>query len=241
MIVKGKCHYHVDLVDYEVKEGDLLFVPPLFLHAISKGRCEEFDFGDVCISFEFSRGNSTDICSTRYLVPIMNQEFAMPCLITGKHSVYASLRKVFDQITSLYDENVDGYELALKALLLQAIFLLLQYSKKNYKKKEKEQHSEKLKSVLDYIGEHYAEPISIAELAGIVLFQRISFYAFFQKHMNMTCVEYMNNFRLEKAVELFEQGHLSIIEVSMSVGFRNLSYFHRAFREKIWYDTTYFL
>ena len=46
----------------------------------------------------------------------------MPCLITGKHSVYASLRKVFDQITSLYDENVDGYELALKALLLQAIF-----------------------------------------------------------------------------------------------------------------------
>ena len=30
LIVKGKCHYHVDLVDYEVKEGDLLFVPPLF-------------------------------------------------------------------------------------------------------------------------------------------------------------------------------------------------------------------
>ena len=48
----------------------------------------------------------------------------MPCLITGKHSVYASLRKVFDQITSLYDENVDGYELALKALLLQAIFFV---------------------------------------------------------------------------------------------------------------------
>ena len=32
LIVKGKCHYQVDLVDYEVKEGDLLFVPPLFLH-----------------------------------------------------------------------------------------------------------------------------------------------------------------------------------------------------------------
>ena len=30
LIVKGKCHYQVDLVDYEVKEGDLLFVPPLF-------------------------------------------------------------------------------------------------------------------------------------------------------------------------------------------------------------------
>lgn len=231
LIVKGKCHYQVDLVDYEVKEGDLLFVPPLFLHAISKGRCEEFISETYVFHLNFLGGNSTDICSTRYLVPIMNQEFAMPCLITEKHSVYASLRKVFDQITSLCDENVDGYELALKALLLRAIFLLLQYSKK-ITKKEKEQHSEKLKSVLDYIGEHYAEPISIAELAELCYFSEYHFMRFFKKHMNMTCVEYMNNFRLEKAVELFEQAHLSILEVSMSVGFRNLSYFHRAFKKK---------
>ena len=137
LIVKGKCHYQVDLVDYEVKEGDLLFVPPLFLHAISKGRCEEFISETYVFHLNFLGGNSTDICSTRYLVPIMNQEFAMPCLITEKHSVYASLRKVFDQITSLCDENVDGYELALKALLLRAIFLLLQYSKKNHKERKR--------------------------------------------------------------------------------------------------------
>lgn len=60
----------------------------------------------------------------------------MPCLITGKHSVYASLRKVFDQITSLYDENVDGYELALKALLLQAIFYCCNIVK-NYKERKR--------------------------------------------------------------------------------------------------------
>lgn len=136
LIVKGKCHYQVDLVDYEVKEGDLLFVPPLFLHAISKGRCEEFISETYVFHLNFLGGNSTDICSTRYLVPIMNQEFAMPCLITGKHSVYASLRKVFDQITSLYDENVDGYELALKALLLQAIFYCCNIVKKLQRKKK---------------------------------------------------------------------------------------------------------
>ena len=36
----------------------------------------------------------------------------------------------------------------------------------------------------------------------------------------------------KKAVELFEQGQTSIIEVSMSVGFHSLSYFHKVFREK---------
>lgn len=45
--------------------------------------------------------------------------------------------------------------------------------------------------------------------------------------MNMTVVEYLNNLRLEKAVELFEQGNTSILEVSLATGFHNLSYFHK--------------
>ena len=55
---------------------------------------------------------------------------------------------------------------------------------------------------------------------------------FFKKHMSMTCVEYINNLRLEKAVERFEQGNTSITEVAMSVGLGNLPYFHRAFKKK---------
>ena len=53
------------------------------------------------------------------------------------------------------------------------------------------------------------------------------------EHMNMTFIQYINNVRLEKSVEQFEQGNISILEVSLSVGFHNLSYFHRAFKEKI--------
>lgn len=50
--------------------------------------------------------------------------------------------------------------------------------------------------------------------------------------MNMTVVEYLNNLRLEKAVELFEQGNTSILEVSLATGFHNLSYFHKVFKRK---------
>lgn len=50
--------------------------------------------------------------------------------------------------------------------------------------------------------------------------------------MNMTVVEYLNNLRLEKAVELFEQGNTSILEVSLATGFHNLSYFYKVFKRK---------
>ena len=93
-------------------------------------------------------------------------------------------------------------------------------------------HSEKLKTVLDYLELHYMDAITVSGLAGLCYFSEYHFMRFFKKHMNMTCMEYLINLRLEKAVELLEDENASILEVSLSVGFHNLSYFHRAFKKK---------
>lgn len=231
LITKGNCFYQIDLVHYEVSEGDILFIPPLLLHSISIGSCEETVSETYVFHINFLGGNATDICSTRYLTPLLHQEFAMPYLITPKHPAYSALRDCFYEIASLYNERVLGYELALKAQLLQAIFLLLPYSEKT-SSSDMITSSDKLKQVLDYIELHYAETISISELAKLCYFSDYHFMRFFKKHMNMTCVEYINNLRLEKSVELFKQGNSSILDVSLSVGFHNLSYFHRAFKKK---------
>lgn len=257
LMTKGYGHYQIDLVDYEVKKGDILFVSPLFLHSVSlsesgrkKDNCRQLadlppevdaepESGKMVsetyvFHLNFLGGNSTDVCSTRYLIPIMNHEIVLPCLITPDHPAYVSIRKIFNQIASLYNEEVPGYELALKSLFLQVIFLLLQYSKKQAKTTLPEEGTpaDKLKNVLDYIELHYASSISVETLASVCCFSEYHFMRFFKKHMNMTCIEYINNVRLEKAVELFEQGNTSILDVSLSIGFHNLSYFHRAFKKK---------
>lgn len=231
LITKGSCVYHINLVEYEATEGDILFIPPLLLHSITLNNSEEFYSETYVFHMNFLGRNSIDICSTRYLTPMINQEFSIPCLITPLHPAYTSLRKCFNQITSLYTEEVFGYELALKSFLLQTIFLLLQYSDKN-PSSVSNPSSDKLKMILDYIELHYAETISVSELAKLCYFSDYHFMRFFKKHMNMTCIQYINNVRLEKSVELFEQGNTSILEVSLSVGFHNLSYFHRAFKKK---------
>ena len=133
-------------------------------------------------------------------------------------------------MASLYTEQTFGYEIALKSVLLQALFLLLQYS--TTESATISASSDKLKNVLDYIDLHYAEPLTISELAELCYFSEYHFMRFFKKHMNMTVVEYLNNLRLEKAVELFEQGNTSILEVSLATGFHNLSYFHKIFKRK---------
>ena len=231
LITRGACLYHIDLVDYEVQEEDLLFIPPLLLHSISAQLKEKATSETYVFHMNFLGGNSADICSIRYFKPIMDREITMPYLIKKDHPAYASLLEIFQQTHALYEEKPAGYELALKALLLQLFFVLLQYSEKNTSP-DLGKTSDKLKQVLDYIELHYTESIAVSELARLCHFSDYYFMRFFKKHMNMTCVEYIVSLRLEKSVELFKEGNTSILDVSLSVGFRNLSYFHRAFKKK---------
>ena len=233
LITEGDANYQIDLTSYAVEKDDLIFIPPLLLHSVSRGQSALYQSETYVFHMNFLGGNATDICSTRYLMPLTNEELSVPCLIRPTHPAYVSLRKIFAQISSLFANPVEGYELAIKALLLQVIFLLLQNRTPDGKRSvDTANASEKLKTVLDYIHLHYAEPLTVAGLAAQCYFSEYYFMRFFKKHMNMTVVEYLNNLRLEKAVELFEQGNTSILEVSLATGFHNLSYFHKIFKRK---------
>ena len=251
LVKEGSAEYQINLEDYAITAGDLVFIQPRILHTIALNSTEQiqqkyfqmeqyqqkpfqpehFQSETYVFHLNYLGANATDICATRYLLPLMNEEYTLPCHISPDHPAYASLKAIFSQINGLYEETPPGYELAIKSCLLQAIFLLLPYGVSG-KNQDTDSASEKLKTVLDYIHLHYADALSIKELAAQCYFSEYYFMRFFKKHMHMTVIEYLNNLRMEKAVELFEQGYTSIIEVSMSVGFHSLSYFHKVFREK---------
>ena len=55
---------------------------------------------------------------------------------------------------------------------------------------------------------------------------------FFKKHTGMTCVDYINDYRMAKAIEFLQNKNLSVMEVSLLVGMHNISYFNRIFKKK---------
>ena len=241
LITRGGCRYHMNLDDVMVEEGDLLFLSPLLLHSaaltdLSEIQPEEsFMESDTFVfHLNFLGGNTADICSMRYLTPLQNQELTVPTLIRRSHPAYGEAREIFDRLNEAYAKEEAAYELEIKALLLRLICLMIRIKPASLKMEAggSSAHDEKIRNVLAYIEEHFAEPISVGELSSLCFFSQYHFMRFFKRHVGMTCVEYIKNLRLEKALELFEQGHTSVLEVALSVGFSNLSYFHRAFLGK---------
>ena len=233
LVTRGSCTYQIHLNTYDVESGDILFVPPAVLHSITaspqSGMCSE----TYVFHMNFLGANSADVCAVRYLTPLTNQTLALPSLIGRSHPVYADMLEIFQKISRVYEEMPAGYELLLRSFLLQAVVILLPYAdEKTVHSPLETEHTFKLKLVLEYIGEHYAEELTISDLSRICYFSEYHFMRFFKKYVGTSCLEYIKNLRLEKAAEQFAQGEKSVLDTALSCGFGNLSYFYREFKKK---------
>ena len=208
LITNGSCTYQVQLDTYEVEEGDLLFVSPAVLHSII---ASSRDDSRALRHMNFLGANSADICAVKYLTPVTNQSLILPCLIRKGHPAYGDILNLFRRISNTYDNISPGYELLLRALLLQVIVALLPYSNEQVVHSPLEtEHTFKLKLVLEYIGEHYAEELTIPQLARICYFSEYHFMRFFKKYTGTSCLEYIKNLRLEKACRTVCSGERSL-------------------------------
>lgn len=233
MITGGRCTYQIQFDSFEVTEGDILFLPPSILHSLSVETGGFMKSETYVFHMNFLGSNSADVCSVRYLKPITQQTLILPAVIHPDHPAYRELRDIFSDMNTAYTRQLPGYELKLKALLLKVLSALIPFGRENASRPRIEtDHIQKIRQILDYIGEHYSEDLSIARLAERCYFSEYYFMRFFKKYVGISCLEYIKNLRLEKAAGLLAGGETSVLEASLSAGFSNLSYFYREFKKK---------
>ena len=85
--------------------------------------------------------------------------------------------------------------------------------------------------ILMYIQEHYAEKITLADIAATANICQSECCRFFKKHMNESLFDYLLSFRIEKSLPLLVDQQLSITEISNLCGFSSSSYYTKVFRE----------
>ncbi len=95
------------------------------------------------------------------------------------------------------------------------------------------QASQTVRQAMAFIHEHYAEPISRADLARHVSITERYLTHCFRQEMNITPMAYINRYRVKRAKMLLEQGNLNVTEVALAVGFSDGSYFSRVFRDEV--------
>jgi AraC-like DNA-binding protein len=234
LVYDGKGIFNIDLNPCVVEKGDILILNPYVLHAFQQHRNDTYHADTFVFNMNMLENSNSDSCSMKYITPMAKNEIIFPFIIKTTDSGYDKLRYYFEQAIRIYKEKENGFELELKAylyLFIHTLFLNVP-AKKHSSKKIDDETTEKIKLTLNFIKENYTEQLTIKEIAEQLNFSEYHFMRFFKKHIGMTCIEYINNYRLDIAAKFLSTSNRSIMEVALDVGFNNISYFNKLFKDK---------
>jgi Response regulator containing CheY-like receiver domain and AraC-type DNA-binding domain len=88
-----------------------------------------------------------------------------------------------------------------------------------------------IKKITAYISEHYADPLTLNDLARKFNFNYYYLSSYFSAHNKEGFSEYLNQVRIEKATELLRHAKVPIAQVSIAVGYSDHSYFCKVFKK----------
>lgn len=102
------------------------------------------------------------------------------------------------------------------------------------RKKSMEMESIKpIRKARQYIDEHFAEKITLEDVAEEIELNPVYFSVLFKKEMDTNFSSYLTNVRMEKAKELLRGGNETIAAVAEQVGYKDFRYFSQMFSKLI--------
>lgn len=233
-INKGCGTYKIDLIPYSLNEGDIVIVKPLSLHSIHKKDNEHMIWKSIVFNLNMLNSALTDGCLIKYFAPILNKQNTLPTILNKNSKGYIEISQTLVKIYECYDKKEYGFELELKSYLYYFFFLI--YKNDLFLQKKESNLSNdtinKIKTILNYIKNNLTTNLLIKDIASICNFSEYHFMRFFKKYIGMTCIEYINNCRLELASELLSSTDKAILDISFEVGYNNVSYFNKVFKNK---------
>lgn len=232
LIKEGTSSYHINLETYEVKAGDLIIITPFTLHDIHQHSSYSMASDTFVFNLSMLNLKTPDACSIKYLSPIYEAQYTIPCIIHPEHPSYLKLLTLFQRLNHFYSEQNEAYELNIKATLFEFFAILFSEGliKKNCHVTLNNSHADKLKIVLEYISQNLSSPLTVKKLATICHFSEYYFMNFFKKYTGMTCIQYINTQRLDLAATYLRTKKLPIMDIALEVGFDNISYFNKLFK-----------
>ncbi|RWZ87737.1 MAG: AraC family transcriptional regulator [Hydrotalea sp. AMD] len=93
-------------------------------------------------------------------------------------------------------------------------------------------NSRRIEKVMEYMLQHFEQPITLTEVAKIAAMTEVSFSRFFKTRTGQTFVDTLNEIRIGHAARLLIETTHSINEIADKCGFNNMSNFNRTFKKR---------
>lgn len=231
-VKKGTLRIFTNNSKYTIEAGEGFFinnnVMNMKVSTAKRGRTTEVShiFHPIFLS-----GNFHSIFETKYLNPIVRNPNIEVVKFTAETEPGTALLSILKRIEELQAEN--NIEFATRNLLSEAWLLLIREVMENPQGHEKPslKSQDRLQYMIAFIHRHYREKITLEHIATAASISTREASRTFRKIRDKSPVDYLIEYRLNKAGNDLLTTDDSITDIAFRNGFENSAYFGKMFRK----------
>jgi AraC family transcriptional regulator len=209
----------IDQHEYPIRYGDIRFHRP--------GQIVWSHMHYACYAMRLTLDGT--IPDDNHIQPHFANRFLdqIPSFLTAKSpGKYMSL---FNEILRLWINPRPASELLLKSKVLELLYMIYQDAVILHQHRGSPRVTDTITRAMEYIKQHYAEPVKLDDIASAVNLSPFHFHRLFKRSVTMTPLAYMTRIRIERARELLLTTQMPISEIAPACGYENSSYFAKVF------------
>lgn len=172
------------------------------------------------------------IIEQKYVLPFINDPMMQTATFSPDNPGEKSFLNGMKALFSAVEREEFGYELVVYSILLGLWKFLLDHTG-DHKRRTQPKENAQARDMLLYLQEHYAERISLEELAELSHISKSASCRLFRAAYGCSPFAYLIDYRLQQSILLLRDETLSVAQVAERCGFNSTSYFIKTFREKI--------
>jgi AraC-like DNA-binding protein/mannose-6-phosphate isomerase-like protein (cupin superfamily) len=232
---KGMCNHTMLGKSLTVSRGDLFIIKPGTGHSFSAIDAKEFELVLIDFAPDLLDGQFGPLEDTlkSYLTP-GPRPAAHSWLHIGKNR-QTLVAQLLLEMQDEFESKEIGYEYSIRLTLVKLLMVVEREYRKFLRKPDRQSVAANLQPIEEvrrYIHDNYSQDIPLEHGAYIASMAPAYFSHVFKKVTGQSFIDYVNEVRIEKAMELINRHMLTITQIGFQVGYRHLSHFIRTFKKR---------
>ena len=179
----------------------------------------------------FLGGHFKSRFETKYLNPVINnKQIEVHVIRRGRSTANLILKNLY-HLKELQNETDSEFQT--RNTLSETWCLLIKELQENpdIQKTTGMEQTNRLRSMIAYINQHYPERITLAEIAKIAGVSEREASRCFKKTIGQSPMEYLIKYRLNQSKKLLLETNMTITAICQQCGFSDSAYFGKVFRK----------
>lgn len=230
----GDGNYDIGNRHYPFEKGELMVINNIEPHRMQAG---SQGMNQIIMVFDPSLiwTGSGNLMDFNYIKAFVDRGEGFNNKISKDNPYYEELNHLIFNIEKEYQAKTTGWQLMIKAKLLELLTLLYRHFRSDTTEgeNEKRQLLIRLRPVLNKIEEQFLSDLDAASMAAILHVTPQHFSVLFKEAVGMNFIDYIVARRMSHAKDMLITTSLGITEIAYASGFHNLSHFNRKFRQLV--------